>query len=194
MRRHGTLVKWNDERGFGFIEPAQGPSELFVHISAFSPGGARPQPGELVSFELEVRADGKPAAVRVLRAGEPAARAAAEARRQAASDRRARNHDRSGFAGGPVVVALIALLGAGVYGYQRFSSDSAPPPDTAASASASAGAARAVEAPAAAFSCDGRAHCSQMRSCAEAVYFLRHCPNTQMDGDNDGRPCEQQCP
>lgn len=42
------------------------------------------------------------------------------------------------------------------------------------------------------FSCDGRIHCSQMRSCAEATYFLRHCPGTRMDGDHDGVPCEQQ--
>lgn len=42
------------------------------------------------------------------------------------------------------------------------------------------------------FTCDGRTHCSQMRSCAEATYFIRHCPNTKMDGDNDGVPCEQQ--
>ena len=42
------------------------------------------------------------------------------------------------------------------------------------------------------FTCDGRTHCSQMRSCAEATFFLQHCPNTQMDGNNDGEPCEQQ--
>ena len=40
--------------------------------------------------------------------------------------------------------------------------------------------------------CDGRTHCSQMRSCEEATYFIQHCPNTQMDGDNDGVPCERQ--
>ena len=45
---------------------------------------------------------------------------------------------------------------------------------------------------AATFQCDGRTHCSQMRSCAEAEYFLRNCPNTQMDGNNDGEPCERQ--
>lgn len=42
------------------------------------------------------------------------------------------------------------------------------------------------------FSCDGRQHCSQMTSCAEATYFLQHCPNTKMDGNYDGIPCEQQ--
>lgn len=42
------------------------------------------------------------------------------------------------------------------------------------------------------FTCDGRKHCSQMTSCAEATYFVQHCPNTKMDGNNDGIPCEQQ--
>ena len=42
------------------------------------------------------------------------------------------------------------------------------------------------------FKCDGRTHCSHMRSCAEATFFIEHCPNTSMDGDNDGIPCEKQ--
>lgn len=45
---------------------------------------------------------------------------------------------------------------------------------------------------AASFSCDGRKHCSQMTSCAEATYFLQNCSNTKMDGNNDGIPCEKQ--
>lgn len=40
--------------------------------------------------------------------------------------------------------------------------------------------------------CDGRTHCSQMTSCAEATWFLKHCPGVKMDGDRDGVPCEQQ--
>ena len=42
------------------------------------------------------------------------------------------------------------------------------------------------------FRCDGRTHCSQMRSCAEAEYFLAHCPGVKMDGNRDGVPCERQ--
>ena len=42
------------------------------------------------------------------------------------------------------------------------------------------------------FTCDGRTHCSQMTSCAEATYFLQNCPGTKMDGDNDGVACESQ--
>lgn len=42
------------------------------------------------------------------------------------------------------------------------------------------------------FKCDGRTHCSQMSSYEEALFFLRNCPGTQMDGNNDGEPCERQ--
>ena len=44
----------------------------------------------------------------------------------------------------------------------------------------------------ASFSCDGRTHCSQMTSCAEATYFLQHCPGVKMDGGGNGIPCESQ--
>ena len=40
------------------------------------------------------------------------------------------------------------------------------------------------------FQCDGRQHCSQMNSRAEAEFFVRNCPATKMDGDRDGDPCE----
>lgn len=42
------------------------------------------------------------------------------------------------------------------------------------------------------FQCDGRQHCSQMTSYEEAVYFNENCPDTKMDGDYDGKPCERQ--
>jgi hypothetical protein len=42
------------------------------------------------------------------------------------------------------------------------------------------------------FKCDGRTFCSQMTSCEEAKFFLKNCPNTKMDGNNDGVPCEEQ--
>jgi hypothetical protein len=42
------------------------------------------------------------------------------------------------------------------------------------------------------YKCDGRQHCSQMSSYEEAKFFIENCPNTKMDGDNDGIPCERQ--
>ncbi len=52
MRVEGVLSKWNDERGFGFIAPDRGGSEVFVHISAFPRNGQRPRSGERLSFEI----------------------------------------------------------------------------------------------------------------------------------------------
>ena len=57
-RTHGTLAKWNDERGFGFIAPAGGGDEIFVHVSAFPRDGRRPQVDELLSFETEPGQEG----------------------------------------------------------------------------------------------------------------------------------------
>jgi|GEM_PF-5402279 len=42
------------------------------------------------------------------------------------------------------------------------------------------------------FQCDGRQHCTEMSSKAEAQFFLDNCPDTKMDGDNDGEACERQ--
>lgn len=62
----------------------------------------------------------------------------------------------------------------------------------AAAAAASAPAPAVVQQAPAGFKCDGRTHCSQMKSCAEAKYFLAQCPGVQMDGNQDGIPCERQ--
>jgi hypothetical protein len=44
----------------------------------------------------------------------------------------------------------------------------------------------------AAYSCTGKTTCSAMTSCGEAQYYLQHCPFSNMDGDGDGIPCEDQ--
>lgn len=65
-------------------------------------------------------------------------------------------------------------------------------PAAPAKAAAAAIAAPMVSAVASGFRCDGRSYCSQMRSCAEATFFLKNCPGVKMDGNGDGVPCEKQ--
>ena len=48
----------------------------------------------------------------------------------------------------------------------------------------------AYSSPPSKYRCDGREYCSQMNSRAEAEFYTRNCPNTKMDGDGDGVPCE----
>jgi uncharacterized membrane protein YsdA (DUF1294 family)/cold shock CspA family protein len=59
IRIDGTLKTWNDERGFGFIEPTQGGQEIFVHIKAFQAQRERPQAGQRLTFEVEMNPDGR---------------------------------------------------------------------------------------------------------------------------------------
>lgn len=173
MRTHGTLIKWNDDRGFGFVSLPQSHEEIFVHISAFPKDGTRPRIGEIISFEVRVAPDGRKRAEAVER---PNSRRTSESHRASARGRR-----RSSV-GSLLTGAAILALGYG--GYNAYSSrqDAFTPPAISPT----------VEATGQSFKCDGRTHCSQMTSCAEAEYFLKHCPGVQMDGNGDGEPCEQQ--
>jgi cold shock CspA family protein len=177
VRTHGTLTRWNDDRGFGFITPARGDAQIFVHVSAFPRDGGRPRLNELISFEVEAGPDGRQRAVRVMR----------PAQRTAPNPSVARQRQQQRYQGSKVggTFVLIAVAAIGIYGYFQLSKP-APPEDTY------------TEAPLPLmpepqrYSCDGRTMCPQMNSCAEATYFLRNCPDTKMDGDRDGVPCEDQ--
>jgi cold shock CspA family protein len=176
MRTHGKITRWNDERGFGFIRPAGAEADLFVHISAFPRDGVRPGVDELISFDVEAGPDGRQRAVRVMRAGQHTVR-----RPPATRQRRAPGRSRLARS-----LALAAFVGLGLVAWSAYqarvrpmdASDWAAPLEQAA--------------PDSRYSCDGRTMCSQMGSCAEAKYFIRNCPGTQMDGDDDGVPCESQ--
>ncbi len=76
MRFEGVIKTWNDDRGFGFIEPTQGGQEIFVHVKAFTRRGGRPQINQLVSFEVELGPQGKKRARNV----EPVRKAQSSAR------------------------------------------------------------------------------------------------------------------
>lgn len=51
-RLDGTLISWNDDKGFGFIRPANGSRNVFVHIRAFASSNGRPQVGDSLEFRL----------------------------------------------------------------------------------------------------------------------------------------------
>lgn len=179
MKKHGTLTKWNADRGFGFVELPNGGGELFVHVSAFQRGGGEPCVGELISFDVQDGPDGRKRAINIMRAGERAKPSPVPRERPSSGPR---------FVGFMVLAAIVGAVGFQSYNalrplvsptVQQYDSPrfASPPSPTIAVG---------------AFRCDGRLHCSQMHSCAEATYFLKHCPGVKMDGDGDGVACEQQ--
>lgn len=48
--RSGRLVKWKDERGFGFIQPVDGTREAYLHISELKDATRRPQLGDTIYY------------------------------------------------------------------------------------------------------------------------------------------------
>jgi len=58
----GTVKFFNTQKGFGFIQPADGSKDVFVHISAVERAGLRSlNEGQKVNFEI-VTERGKQAA------------------------------------------------------------------------------------------------------------------------------------
>jgi len=181
-RLHGILTSWNDGRGFGFIAPTHGGAELFVHISAFPRDGSHPTVGEALAYELGRGKNGQPQAVAVYRKaiGRPA-----DAQRRTRSETKPKRSYTTG-------IGAVLLVVASAYGYHQYQQRAAPAVDGPPVPEVASIDRPDTKDRAPRFLCDGRTHCSQMTSCAEAKFFLKNCPGTQMDGNHDGEPCEQQ--
>lgn len=63
MNLQGRLTRWNDDKGFGFITPASGGKDVFVHISAYQ-GRGRPRANAQVHYQLGMDGDNRPRATR----------------------------------------------------------------------------------------------------------------------------------
>ncbi|MGR1184695.1 excalibur calcium-binding domain-containing protein [Aeromonas veronii] len=179
MRYQGRIASWNEARGFGFITPEQNGAEqaingarsagLFVHVTA-------------LQFTL---ADAEPSSAS---SAAPSFRAASQPPRPTSTRERSNPYRRRKSSWSGKLIPLLVLVGLFSI-YSRFSAESmAPLPVSSFNQ-------EEVSTPQGTTfirQCDGRQHCSQMTSCEEATWFLQHCPNTKMDGEGDGIPCENQ--
>lgn len=192
----GIIVKWNDEKGYGFIRIDGGKKEVFCHISDFSQRMPRPEVNEPVAFEIASDSKGKVSAkqIRYLNRKVEPLNHAASSESEYRHGKRMSSSTTGGMAS--VVTTLIGLVIFAAIGYQVYQVVSAKltpkqenlPIKFKSGDSSVSNAAKNNK-----FRCDGRQHCSQMTSCEEAKWFLRNCADTKMDGDGDGIPCEDRC-
>lgn len=188
LMERGILVRWNDEKGFGFIQPDQsGARDVFIHISVLKKMARKPKVGDSILYQTEVQNDGKIKAVIASIEG-VAVLASTTASRTPQVNRgnKSTNNTQSSFNRLISLLLLVALAG---FGYKEFQQRQETVEEKPAAYS-EIQSPRTVEPQ---FHCEaGKTHCSHMRSCAEATFYIQNCPNTQIDGDGDGIPCERQ--
>ncbi|GLT15944.1 excalibur calcium-binding domain-containing protein [Vibrio algivorus] len=181
----GQLKSWSDDKGFGFIRSQTLSQDTFIHISTLKSMSRKPVIGDWIYFEIEEQLNGKTRAVNCSIEGV----AVLTNSKRSGSNRSYRSR--------PSLLKRLApvlVITSGVWVWNQFATSStssnnnevnadyeySPPNISIPSFSASEEN----------FTCDGRQYCSEMTSRAEAKFFIQNCPNTKMDGDDDGEPCE----
>lgn len=59
MRYEGKIVKWDDDKGFGFIRATQNSKDVFLHISQIHRLKKRPVINDLVSYDIVIDETGR---------------------------------------------------------------------------------------------------------------------------------------
>ncbi|NMP80800.1 cold shock domain-containing protein [Pseudoalteromonas arctica] len=193
----GLLKSWKTDKGFGFIKSDTLEHDTFIHISALKHMSRKPKVGDTIYFDVATQPDGKTKAVNCRIEGVAEFKAPYQKHKQQ-PHRIAKSNFASSFLGKVASIALIAALCFYAINKYNTHSSSQTPIITNDLATNDDLATFDEKYPKIVipkntnnFTCDGRQHCSQMTSRAEAVFFINNCPNTKMDGDGDGNPCER---
>ena len=192
----GLLKTWKTDKGFGFIKSDTLEHDTFIHISALKHMSRKPKVGDTIHFEVATQPDGKIKAINCRIEGVAELKAPYQKHTQQPY-RIAKSNFASSFLGKVASIGLIAALCLYAFNkYNTHSSSQTPVTSNGDLATFDEKYPKVVIPKSVIpkntqnFTCDGRQHCSQMTSRAEAVFFINNCPNTKMDGDGDGKPCE----
>ncbi len=179
----GKLKHWNKGKGFGFIAVKQEAQDIFIHISALKKMARPPVVGDIINFEIYTDNNGKKRAINAEIEG-------------VSKKVKLKKYDKSNnniWLSGIIAIFIVA----GIYiFYLNFINDTS---SSFSNTSKPLFVKQSVEKPRkpkvikSKYHCEaGKEYCSQMRSCEEAKFYINNCPNTKMDGDRDGIPCESQ--
>jgi cold shock CspA family protein len=190
----GTLVRWLDDKGYGFIKQDNGEQDIFIHISALKSMSRKPVIGDVIHYQNGFDKSGKTCAINARIEGVSQAFTLVpfeERKISKTSVIKVKPYRASANFSKPQkrfnLIPIILVIGIVALAYKEISKrhDFTVPVDTLP-----------IEyqpvVDTQRFQCQGKVHCSEMNSYEEAVFYLRNCPNTKMDGDHDGIPCERQ--
>ena len=185
MFQEGKIKNYNADRGFGFIEVDGEKRDVFFHITDFPNKNIAPKVGENLKFR-KVQDGEKFKADNIVRldiSSEIERYAYRPSAKQITKSRANRVQQKQGslFSNFISYMRLLTIIGLAYLVFNKYQDLQNN------TKSQQVNEAQVVQQN---FSCDGREHCSQMGSYEEAAFFLKNCPNTKMDGDYDGQPCE----
>lgn len=186
MLQDGKLKSWNEAKGFGFIQSSSLDKDIFLHVSSLRHMPRSPRVGDTIVFQVEAQNNGKLKAYNCSIQGlRPVPIKPKQTYKPSHLSRP--THSKRGF--GSIAIGLFIILSI-LFSYSKYEqianektthevvNQSFPESNSLAQS--------------ALFQCEGKQHCSQMASCEEAKFYLKNCPSTKIDGDNDGIPCERQ--
>jgi cold shock CspA family protein len=185
----GKLVRWIDEKGFGFIKPENGSNEIFIHISALRSMSRKPIVGDVIQYQIGFDSNGKTRAVDAKIEGVsqvmtlvPLAQKRNERLHRTYSNRA--NKPQKSFNIFPIIVLIGVVI---VFVYSKVLKEKNIVENIKMPTVEKQPIVQIEQ-----FQCEGKVWCTQMASYDEALFYIRNCPGTNMDGDGDGIPCERQ--
>ncbi len=194
MIQSGKIKKYDQDRGFGFIQNDQG-QDIFFHIKDF-PQGVLPQVGERLTYAIvQDKRSNKPKAVNITRLDYPEVVETKTIHQPERIISRPRQRAPQGEPSTSLftwLLSVIVVISGGIFAY-NFVQKSLHRHDLAnQSVNKETLAIANIQADSnpQGFKCDGRVHCSDMTSRQEADWFVANCLGTKMDGNGDGEACE----
>ncbi|MDP1773019.1 MAG: cold shock domain-containing protein [Methylobacter sp.] len=185
----GTLVRWLDDKGFGFIKPEAG-KDIFIHISALTGMSRKPIIGDVILYQIGFDTQGKTRAINAKIEGvhqvltiaplEPKVRTPVPTTRKLTARPSKPRHKLK-------LLPVLCFIVTAVFIYSKVSKEQKFIDQVKLLTVKTPAVEKSGQ-----FQCQGKVWCSQMSSYEEAIFYLHNCPGTKMDGDSDGIPCEQQ--
>ena len=207
MRLKGKVVKWFDDKGYGFISTGDVGDKVFAHITAFPNGAERPNFAEEVTYELMKDAKNRMQAVKILYVNRPKKELTLVNETPNEKYRRIKTPytTRSGYKDNKtssfryflvIILIIVSLMIWSKYHHLLDSLSFVSERNLQIQKNSTdlkqglANSNNSFEANH--FQCKGKTHCGEMASCEEAKFYLKSCSGNISDGDRDGIPCEDQ--
>jgi len=207
MRIKGKVVKWFDDKGYGFVSTSDIDEKIFAHIRAFPKSAERPKISEEVTYDLIKDAKNRMQASNILYVNRPGKELTLldeitklkRLKSKAPYTVRLRYKTKKTNSFRYFWVIILIVLSVMIWGkYHHILNNFSLMPDHTVRIQKNLPELKqdlmkpTNNYETNQFQCRGKTHCSEMTSCEEAKFYLQNCSGTISDGDGDGIPCEDQ--